>query len=180
MVYIVLGRGFEEIEAVTPCDILRRGGVPVSFAAVGNEKKVEGSHGINVNADVLVRDATAAVGDTVVIPGGMGGVNTIKSDKTAMNFIAQASKNGAALAAICAGPSVLAELGLIDGKEITCYPGKESIMGKAHCDCEKSTVTDGELITGRAPGESIDFGLKLLSRLKGEETSKKIRLELVY
>ncbi len=180
MVYIVLGKGFEEIEALTPCDILRRGGVSVSLAAVGNEKSVAGSHGISVNADVLIRDVLATANDTVVIPGGMGGVNTIKSDKTAMEFIGRAAKLGVALAAICAGPSVLAELGLIDGKEITCYPGNENMMGKAHCSCEKSTVTDGELITGRAPGASIDFGLKLLSRLKGEAIAKKIRLELVY
>lgn len=180
MVYIVLGKGFEEIEALTPCDILRRGGVSVSLAAVGNEKLVAGSHGIAVNADIFVREASATADDTVIIPGGMGGVNTIKSDKTTMDFIGRAAKSGAALAAICAGPSVLAELGLIEGKEITCYPGNEIMMGRAHCNCEKSTVIDGELITGRAPGSSIDFGLELLSRLKGEEVAKKIRLELVY
>jgi len=180
MVYIVLGKGFEEIEAISPCDILRRGGVPVSFTAVGNEKAVVGAHGISVNADVLVCDVSATAGDTVVIPGGMGGVNSIKSDKTAMDFIDRAAKSGSDLAAICAGPSVLAQLGLIDGKEITCYPGNEKMMGKAHCNCEKSTVSDGTLITGRAPGAAMDFGLALLARLKGEETSEKIRMGLVY
>jgi len=180
MVYIILGQGFEEIEAISPCDILRRGGVSVRLSAVGNDITVVGAHGIAVNADVLVRDVSATNDDTVVIPGGMGGVNTIKSDKTAMDFIDNAAKSGAALAAICAGPSVLAQLGLIDGREITCYPGNEKMMGKAHCKCEESTVTDGNLITGRAPGSSIDFGLKLLARLQGEEIAKKIRMELVY
>ena len=180
MVYIVLGKGFEEIEAISPCDILRRGGVPVSFSAVGSENTVVGAHGIAINADVLVRDVSATADDTVVIPGGMGGVNSIKSDITAMDFIDRAAKSGAALAAICAGPSVLAQLGLIDGKEITCYPGNEKMMGKAHCNSEKSTVSDGTLITGRAPGAAMDFGLALLARLKGYETSEKIRMELVY
>lgn len=180
MVYILLGRGFEEIEAVSPCDILRRGGVDVEFLAVGDDKSVVGSHGISVNADALVYGASASEDDTIVIPGGMGGVDSIKAHKTAMDFIFSASKSGAKLAAICAGPSVLAELGLIDGKEITCYPGTQGIMGKAHCNCENSTFADGDLITGRAPGAAIDFGLKLLSQLKGEETSNKIRMELVY
>lgn len=180
MVYIILGQGFEEIEAVAPCDILRRVNVPVCFAAVGNEKAVSGSHGITVAADVLVSDITPSSGDIIVIPGGMGGVNSIKADETAMKMISAAAKSGSGLAAICAGPSVFAVLGLIDGKQITCYPGCENMMGKAICSYDKSTVTDGKLITGRAPGSAIDFGLALLTHIKGSQWAEKIRMELVY
>ena len=85
MVYIILGKGFEEIEAIAPCDILRRGGVSVSFAAVGEQRIVVGSHGISVLADILVSDILPSQDDTFVIPGGMGGVNSIKSDMLTMN-----------------------------------------------------------------------------------------------
>jgi len=180
MVYIILGEGFEEIEAVTPCDILRRGGVPVQFAAVGVEKIVAGSHGIAILADALASEITPTADDTFVIPGGMGGVNSIKTDAKTMKLIETAAKAGASLAAICAGPSVLAQLGLIDKKHITCYPGCEELMGAAICEADKSIVSDGRLITARAPGSAIDFGLKLLSHLKGEELANRIRTELVY
>ena len=180
MVYIILGKGFEEIEAVAPCDILRRGGVSVSFAAVGEQKSVVGSHGISIVADILVSDISPCPDDCFVIPGGMGGVNAIKCDMLTMKLIEAAAKSGASLAAICAGPSVLAQLGLIDGKHITCYPGCEDLMDGAVCEVSSSTLSDGTLITGRAAGSAIDFGLELLSQLKGVDTAKRIRTELVY
>jgi len=180
MVYIILGKGFEEIEAVAPCDILRRGGVPVKFAAVGNEKKVVGSHGITVSADVAAAEISPEADDVFVIPGGTVGVNSIKADGVTMMLIETAAKKGAFLAAICAGPSVLAKLGLIDGKHITCYPGCEDMMGKSICDTKKPTVSDTGLITGRAAGSAIDFGLALLAHLKGETAAEKIKTNLVY
>ena len=113
MVYIILGQGFEEVEAVAPGDILRRGGVEVRYAAAGSSLSVPGSVGITLQADVLARDIAPKKGDTLVVPGGMGGVNTIKHDDAVMAMIAKAAENGAELAAICAGPSVLAKLGLL-------------------------------------------------------------------
>lgn len=180
MVYIIIGEGFEEIEAVAPCDILRRGGVAVKYAAVGGNKNVTGSHGISVAADVMFSDVIPSADDTIVIPGGMGGVNSIKSDDNAMKIIKKADKAGALLAAICAGPSVLAQLGLLNGKRITCHPATEDLMDGAICDLENSTITDVKLITGRAPGSAIDFGLAILAHIKGESVEKRIRTELVY
>ena len=180
MVYILLGEGYEEIEAVTPCDILGRGGVAVNFAAVGSQKCVAGSHKITICCELLARDITPHPKDLFVIPGGMGGVNSIQSDTETMKLLRAADKIGAEFAAICAGPSVLAKLGLLEGKHITCYPGCEELMDGAVCDSTKLVASDGTLITGRAPGSAIDFGLALLSRLKGEATANKIRTELVY
>lgn len=180
MVYIILGQGFEEVEAVAPCDILRRGGVDACYAAVGASLAVSGSTGITVTADVFAKDIAPKAGDTVVIPGGMGGVNTIKHDAETMAMISSAAKSGAELAAICAGPSVLAKLGLLDGKDITCYPGCEKLMGKAICHCEKATVQDGSLVTGRAPGAALDFGYALLAHLKGERVSEDVREGMCY
>ena len=180
MVYIILGEGFEEIEAVVPCDILRRGGVDAKFAAVGASKTVSGGRGITIAADLTTAEIVPASGDTFVIPGGMGGVNSIKADEKAMKLIETAARSGAFLAAICAGPSVLAKLGLIDGKHITCYPGCENLMGKALCDSKKPTAADKGLITGRSAGAAIDFGLALLTHLKGEKAAEKVRSDLVY
>ncbi len=180
MVYIILGQGFEEIEAVAPGDILRRGGVEVRYAAAGDTLAVPGSTGITVTADILARNIAPAKGDTVVIPGGMGGVNTIKHDAETMDMISSAAKNGVELAAICAGPSVLAKLGLLDGRDITCYPGCEKLMGKARCHCDETTMQDGSLITGRAPGAALDFGYALLAHLKGEHVSEDVREGMCY
>ncbi|NCB74676.1 MAG: DJ-1/PfpI family protein [Clostridia bacterium] len=180
MVYILLGEGYEEIEAVTPCDILRRGGVAVSFAAVGNQKCVAGSHKITICCELLTRDITPQPKDIFVIPGGMGGVNSIQSDTETMNLLRAAAEIGAEFAAICAGPSVLAQLGLLEGKHITCYPGCEELMDGALCDSTKLVASDGSLITGRAPGSAIDFGLALLAHIIGEDAANKIRTELVY
>lgn len=180
MVYIVLGEGFEEIEAVVPCDILRRGGVAVKFAAVGASKTVSGGRGITVTADILTTDIVPALDDTFVIPGGMGGVRSIKADEKTMKLLEAAAGFGAFFAAICAGPSVLAKLGLVDGKRITCYPGCEDLMGKALCNTKKATEADAGLITGRSAGSAIDFGLALLAHLKGEKAAEKVRADLVY
>ncbi|MEG0778611.1 MAG: DJ-1/PfpI family protein [Oscillospiraceae bacterium] len=180
MVYILLGTGFEEIEAISPCDILKRGGIPTSLVAVDNKNSVAGAHGISICADAPLNSISPKAGDTILIPGGMGGVDSIKASDAAMNFISSAKSAGAELAAICAGPSVLAKLGLINDRRITCYPGCESLMGTALCDCTKSTVQDGTLITGRAPGAAIDFGLALLAHIGGDKLAEQVRLELVY
>ena len=180
MVYILLGKGFEEIEAVSPCDILRRGGLSVSYAAVGNSMAVEGAHGITITAEISVSSITPKKDDIFVIPGGMSGVSSIKADRETMALLEKAANCGCDLAAICAGPSVLATLSLLDGKQITCYPGCEDMMGEALCNTGLSTNKDGNIITARAPGSAIDFGLALLSHLIGKQSADKVRRELVY
>ena len=180
MVYIILGQGFEEVEAVAPGDILRRGGVDVRYAAVGSALAVPGSVGIAVTAEVFAKDIAPKKGDTVLIPGGMGGVNSIKHDEAVMSMISKAAVCGAELAAICAGPSVLAKLGLLDGKNITCYPGCEKLMGRAICHCEQTTMLDGTLVTGRAPGAALDFGYALLAHIKGASVSENVREGMCY
>lgn len=180
MVYILLGKGFEEIEAVTCCDILRRGGVPVRFAAVRDEKAVCGAHGISIATDINAAAIVCKKSDVLIVPGGMGGVNSIKSDKSAMSLLKKAADFDCCMAAICAGPSVLSSLGITDDKTITCYPGCEGMMGKAICKTTHSTYIDGNLITGRAPGSAIDFGLALLACLVDSETVESVRRGLVY
>lgn len=179
MVYIILGQGFEEIEAVAPGDILRRGNVKVCYAAVGDCKTVAGAHGIKIEADAKLSDITPSKDDYLLVPGGMGGVNSIKADKSAMALIKSAAESGTRLAAICAGPSVLASLGLLREKRITCYPGCENLMADAVTDISKPVLSDGTLLTGRAPGSAIEFGLALLEIIAGEAAAKDVQAGMV-
>ena len=179
MVYILLGSGFEEIEAVAPCDILRRGGVETRYLGVGS-KAVSGAHGIALQADDLLdADMPISPEDVFVIPGGMGGVESLEASEETAQVLRRAMERGARLAAICAGPRVLARLGALDGKKITCYPGCESMMTGARPDTGSSTCLDG-VLTGRAPGSALDFGLALLEQLRGKEAAASVRADLVY
>ena len=181
MVYIILGTGFEEVEAIAPCDILRRGGIETHFAGIGG-RLITGGNGITVQADCTVEEMNLAETDMIVLPGGMGGVHSILGSETAMNAISQLYQAGKFIAAICAAPTVLADMGLLEGKNAVCYPGMEDLLvaGKAvpHMDC--SVVRDGRFITGRAPGSAFDFALTLTEILAGQETADRLRGDMHY
>lgn len=178
MVYIILGTGFEEIEAVSPCDILRRGGVDVKFAGIGGTL-IRGSNGITVQADCTVEELDQEQMDMIVLPGGLGGVHSILGSETAINAVKYAYENGKLVAAICAAPTVLAKLHITDGKHAVVYPGMEADMGSAIME-DANVVKDGNVLTGRAPGAAIDFGYLLLQTLQGEETAQKVRAGMVW
>lgn len=179
MVYILLGNGFEEMEAIAPGDILRRGNVEVRYLGVG-DLCVKGAHGITVTADeVLSADMPVNAEDVFVIPGGLGGVESIENSEAAIEVLKRAKKVGAFFAAICAGPRVLARIGALDGRRITCYPGCEEWMTGATVNTEKSVAFD-RILTARAPGSSIDFGLVLLMQLMGLEVAETVKDEIVY
>lgn len=175
MVYIILGNGFEEMEAIAPCDILRRGGVDVQFAGIGG-KTIVGGHGIAVQADVTVEEMQNA--EMIVLPGGLGGVESITNCAAAMDAVKSAWDSGKFVAAICAAPTILASLGITDGKQATCYPGMEDQMGNAKMT-ELPAVRDGKVVCGRAAGTAVEFGLELLAALKGDEVSRQVRNSIV-
>lgn len=177
MVYMLLGTGFEETEAIAPLDLLRRAGV--SVATVGlNGKTIFGGHGIGVNADMEIGEMDLTNLDMIILPGGLGGVASIRACTAAMEAIRFAWENGKYVAAICAGPTVLADLGITDGKNATCYPGCESQMGNANMVCE-AAVRDGKLITGTSAGCAIPFGLALIEALKGQAEADRIAAQIV-
>lgn len=178
IVYIVLGKGFEEMEAVVPCDLLRRAGVEARFVGIGG-LDIVGSRGITVHADCTQKDVRWNDGDMIVLPGGLGGVASIRADETVMQTVSDYAQKGKYVAAICAAPTILAQLGLTDGKKATCYPGMENEMGNAEM-CDADAVTDGKIITGRAAGAAFAFGLALISALRGAETAEKIAQEVVF
>lgn len=178
MVYIILGTGFEEIEAIAPCDILRRGGVEVRFAGIGG-RDITGGNGITVRADCTVEEMDLENLELIMLPGGMGGVRSILGSETALNAVRRAWKDGKFVTAICAAPTILAQQGVTDGKKATVYPGMEDQMGSAVMQ-DANAVADGKVLTGRAPGAALDFGYLLLEQLRGAETAARVRSGMVY
>ncbi len=177
MVYIILGNGFEEAEAVIPCDLLRRAGVDVRFAGIG-ANAITGGHGITIQTDCLVEQTDLTAADMIVLPGGLGGVASILNCPTVLSAVNSLCLEGKYIAAICAAPTVFAKLGLTDGKKATCYPGMEDEMGDAVM-CDEDTVCDGNIITGRAAGTAFAFGKKLVETLCGSEIAEKIATGVV-
>lgn len=178
MVYLLLGTGFEETEAIAPLDLLRRAGIPVLTVGLG-DKMIYGSHNIGIEADIGIEEIDLTDMDMIVLPGGLGGVKSIRNNKNAMDALVFARDNHKYIAAICAGPTILADLGITDGKQTTCYPGCESSMGSANCLPNRASVTDGRIITGTSAGCAIPFGLALIEALKGEEAAKQIATQIV-
>ncbi len=178
MVYMLLGTGFEETEAIAPLDLLRRAGVEILTVGIDG-KVVTGSHKIKVEADITIGEMDLTGLDMVVIPGGLGGVASLRACPAALDVLKFAWDNGKYVAAICAGPTVLADLGITDGLKATCYPGQEKNMGSAQMQENAAVVTDGRLITGTSAGCAIPFGLALVEALKGKETVEKVKNQIV-
>jgi 4-methyl-5(b-hydroxyethyl)-thiazole monophosphate biosynthesis len=179
-VLFLLAKGFEEVEAITPLDYLRRAGIEALIAAVTPEKKVYGAHGIGVEAEFMLEDLekqgelSAERWDAVLMPGGGGGASNIAASKTAGAFIKAMAAAGRLVSAICASPAVvLGPLGLLGGKRFTCYPGAEtSVSGAAWSD--ERVVLDGNILTSRGPGTAAEWALKNIEILAGADKAREI------
>ena len=178
MVYILLADGFEEIEALCPLDLLRRAGIDAKTVSVTEKRVVTGSHGIPVTADMELGQMDLTQLDMIVLPGGMKGVASIKGSPEALEAVQFAWENGRFVAAICAAPTILAMLGITDGRRATCYPGCEGQMGSADMVCAPA-VTDGKLITGTSAGCAVPFGLALIAALKGQAAAQAVAEQIV-
>jgi 4-methyl-5(b-hydroxyethyl)-thiazole monophosphate biosynthesis len=178
MVYVLLGTGFEEMEAIAPIDLLRRAGIPTLTVGVDGEI-VKGGHDIAVQTDIVIDEMDLTDLDMIVLPGGLGGVATARSSEKAMNALRFAWENDKFVAAICAGPTVLADLGITDGRKATCYPGCESGMGQADMVADAPCVRDGKLITGTSAGCAVPFALMLIEALKGTEEAQRVAQQIV-
>ncbi|MBR6918253.1 MAG: DJ-1/PfpI family protein [Clostridia bacterium] len=178
MVYLFLAEGFEEIEALTPVDVLRRAGVDVKTVGVTGER-VRGSHGIEVASDISLDDAIAGLSangaeiEMVILPGGMPGAKNLDESEGVDRFIKEALKQDAYIAAICAAPMILGKRGLLSGRDATCYPGFEKYLDGAKY-YEASVVADGNFITADGMGSALDFALQLTALLKSDDESEKI------
>lgn len=178
MVYMLLGTGFEETEAVAPLDLMRRAGIEVLTVGI-NGKTVYGSHNIGIEADITLEEMDLTNLEMIVLPGGLGGVASICASSEALAAVRFAAENGKFVAAICAGPTILAQLGITNGKNATCYPSCESQMGSANMLSGKAAVRDGNIITGTSAGCAVSFGLELIAALKGEDAAESIKKQIV-
>ena len=179
MVAILLGKGFEEAEAIVPADLLRRAGVEVALVGVGGTQ-ITGAHGIPVTADLALEELDRDQVELLMLPGGLGGVETISSDVRAQALIQYCYDEGRWLAAICAAPTILANLGMLDRRNAVCYPGMEDLMGSAVVQKGTPVVVDGHIVTGEAAGSAFPFGLKLVEILKGPAAAAQVKDAVHY
>ena len=176
MVLLFLADGFEEIEALTQVDYLRRAGVEVVTVGLNGEFAT-GTRKIVVKADTTIDkvDYTSDV-EMVILPGGLGGMNAIKNNQKTCSIVKTAEKDGKYVTAICASPTIFAHLDMVKGKKCVCYPGMEDelvVAGGIYVN--EAVVTDGKMITARAAGASEEFSFELISVLKGKEAAETVR-----
>lgn len=179
MIYVHFAPGFEEIEAVTIVDILRRGGADVRMVAVGSELEVTGAHGIPVRADLDFEEADYEACGMMVFPGGMTGTKNLMAHAPLMEVLGRFHKSGKPVAAICAAPMILGSAGLLAGKKATIYPGMEKELTGASPTPGK-VVEDGNIITSMGPATAMDFALALLSRAEGPGIAEKVKEGLLH
>ena len=178
MVYMLLGTGFEVTEAMVPLVMMRRAGIDVCTVGI-NGKTVYGSRDIGIQADMELGEMDLTNLEGIILPGGLGGVASIKASQPALDAVKFAYENHKLVAAICAGPTVLAMLGITDGKRATCYPGCETQMGSAVMVPDAAAITDGNVITGTSAGCAIPFALQLITALKGKEAADNVAQQIV-
>lgn len=164
---VFIAEGFEEIEALSIVDILRRGGVEVKMMSITDNPFVTGAHGIEVTTD-LVEEFEIEDEDMIVLPGGLPGADNLRKSTKVCNAIMQFNKEKKYIAAICAAPYVLGQLGVLKGKKATCYPGFEKHLEGAQYTAADVEV-DGKLITGNGPSSATKFALTLLEKLQNKE-----------
>jgi protein deglycase len=172
---LLLADGFEEIEAVTLIDVLRRGGVAVTTASLAG-KHVRGSHDISIESDAPLERVSVESFDALVLPGGPA-AKTLREDARVQDAIQAAATAGKLLAAICAAPTALETAGVLKGKRATSYPGNP--LPGAHF-VEERVVEDGNIVTSRGPGTTMEFALKLVERLSGVDVAKTTAEKLLF
>lgn len=168
MVYVHLAEGFEEIEVTTIVDILRRGEIETRTVSIG-EKRVVGAHGVPITADLVYEDADYSTCDMIVLPGGIPGTTNLQEHKGLRESILAFSGVNRWIAAICAAPMILGQLGILEGKKATIYPGMEEYLLRA-TPLSDPVVVDGKVITSKSPGTAMVFALELVNAIKGKTT----------
>lgn len=173
-VYVHLATGFEELEALSPVDVLRRGGADVKTVSVMEDRAVVGSHGIEVTADLLFSEADYDDCQMIVLPGGLPGAENLLAHQGLCERILEFYRKGKYTAAICAAPMVFGRLGILKEKKATIYPGMEEELSGAKATGDM-VVIDGTVITGKGPAAALPFALSLLSLVKGQEAADSVR-----
>lgn len=179
MVYVHLATGFEEVEALTVIDLLRRAGIKVNSVSITGEKRVVGTHDIPVEADILYEEANYEECDMIVLPGGLPGADYLGEHEGLTSHIRCFAEHDKYLAAICAAPQVFGAQGVLEGKKATIYPSMENCLKGAEPQNE-IVVVDGKIITSMGPATAMPFALKLIEILKGKAASDKVASGLLW
>ena len=169
MNYIFLDNGFEEIEAITTIDLLRRANIALTTVSVTGVDTVLGAHNISVKADKLFADVNFADAEMLILP---GGATNLYECKPLCDLLLQHDKQDKLIAAICAAPAVLGQLGILQGKQATCYPGFEEYLGESYID--GLVVESKNIITAKGPGLSSDFAFCIIEKLVGSEVADQV------
>ena len=177
MIYLFLANGFEEIEALCPLDLLRRAGLEVTTVGIGS-RSVRGAHGITVEADMADGDYSDPSPTMIFLPGGMPGTLNLAASPVVLDAIRVAVSRDAYIAAICAAPSILGDLGLLKGREATCYPGFEDRLHGAILS-DKRLVLDGRIMTARGMGVALEMGLSIVSLFCGKDKADALRSAVI-
>ncbi len=178
-VYVFLADGFEEIEALTVVDILRRAGADLQTVSIMESKSLEGRSGIRVTADILFEECSPETADLLVLPGGMPGTKYLMMHSGLREALLQADREKRLIGAICAAPTVLGSLGITEGRRATSYPGMaDKLKGCTYVE-DEAVVTDGNIVTSRGAGTAMAFSLKLTALLFGEEKASEISRSVV-
>ena len=177
MVYVMLANGFEEIEAIEPIDILRRGGIDVKTVGISSKTQT-GAHAIPVVCDIEIKEVNINDITMLILPGG-GGYELLDASNEVHGLINHCVSNNIYISCICAAPSIIGKKGLLEGKKAVCYPGFEKYLYGAQIQNSKTAV-DGIFITGKGPGASADFAFEIVSILKDKETADKLKGMMCY
>lgn len=178
-VYVFLAEGFEEIEAVATVDLLRRAGLSTITVAVGESLEVVGAHHLPVRADLPIGQIDPDSACALVLPGGLPGVTNLAACEPLRQIIRKGYDDGKIVAAICAAPSILGELGILDGRKATCYPSFEPQLG-AYIPTEDEVAVSNNVITAKAAGVTLDFALAIISALKGRATAESVARQIFH
>ena len=180
MIIVFLPNGAEEIEAVTIVDVLRRGGVDAKSMSLSDDMRVTGSRGVGLVADLAWDDGVLAQAQALVVPGGMGGKEALSNDSRVLAHLRKANAEGRIVAAICAGPLVLAKAGVLDGRRAVCYPGLEDGLGGAEYVPGENAVVCRNVVTGTGPATAMEFALALLRLVAGRDVAEGVASGLLF
>ena len=175
-VYVFLADGFEDVEALIPVDVWRRGGLDVTTVSISDFPLVNSAHGVNVEADIMFEQGEFDDADLIFLPGGMPGASNLLAHKGVCKAVVDQYAAGKKVAAICASPAVvLAPLGILEGKKATCYPGFESVLAENNATYTGNLFTvDGNVTTGEGPAAAFPFAYELLAQLVNKQTADQI------
>ncbi len=176
---IFLAPGFEEVEMLTVTDMLRRANISIDMVSITDSLEVTSSHNVTIKADKLFKDADFEEAQMLVLPGGMPGTNNLLAYKPLTDKLVEFHNSGKKLSAVCAAPSVLGELGILEGRKATCFPGfEEKLRGATYV--KQPVVTDGTIITSRGMGTCIDFAGAIITSLDSKEKADEIKEKIIY